>query len=52
MSENRVITDEIRATLERDERLPHPTEVAVLRAARHGDAARGASAASISVKPQ
>ena len=29
MSENRVITDEIRATLERDERLPHPAEVAV-----------------------
>jgi osmotically-inducible protein OsmY len=29
MSENRNITDEIRSTLERDERLPHATEVAV-----------------------
>lgn len=34
MSENRFITDEIRATLERDERLPHPAEVAV--SERHG----------------
>ena len=34
MSENRVISDEIRATLERDERLPHPAEVAV--SERHG----------------
>ena len=34
MSENRVITDEIRATFERDERLPHPAEVAV--SERHG----------------
>ena len=29
-SENRYLTDEIRSTLERDERLPHPAEVAVL----------------------
>ena len=34
MSENTVISDEIRATLERDERLPHPAEVAV--SERHG----------------
>ena len=34
MSENRVITAEIRATLERDERVPHPAEVAV--SERHG----------------
>jgi osmotically-inducible protein OsmY len=34
MSENQFITDEIRATLERDERLPHPAEVAV--SERHG----------------
>jgi osmotically-inducible protein OsmY len=34
MSENRYITDEMRATLERDERLPHPAEVAV--SERHG----------------
>jgi osmotically-inducible protein OsmY len=29
MSDNRFITEEIRATLERDERIPHPAEVAV-----------------------
>ena len=34
MSENRYITDETRSTLERDERLPHPAEVAV--SERHG----------------
>ena len=34
MSKDRYITDEIRSTLERDERLPHPTEVAV--SERHG----------------
>ena len=34
MSENRVITEEIRATLERDDRIPHPAEVAV--SERHG----------------
>jgi osmotically-inducible protein OsmY len=34
MSESRFITDEIRATLERDERVPHPAEVAV--SERHG----------------
>jgi osmotically-inducible protein OsmY len=34
MSDNRFITDEIRATLERDERVPHPSEVAV--SERHG----------------
>jgi osmotically-inducible protein OsmY len=30
MSNENPITDEIRATLERDDRIPHPTEVAVL----------------------
>ena len=34
MSNNRLITDEIRATLERDDRIPHPAEVAV--SERHG----------------
>ena len=34
MRNENLITDEIRATLERDDRIPHPTEVAV--AERHG----------------
>ncbi len=34
MSNEKLITDEIRATLERDNRIPHPTEVAV--SERHG----------------
>ena len=34
MSNDSVITEEIRATLERDERIPHPAEVAV--SERHG----------------
>ena len=34
MSTDRLITDEIRATLERDDRVPHPAEVAV--SERHG----------------
>ncbi len=34
MSNEKLITDEIRATLERDNRIPHPTEVAV--SDRHG----------------
>ena len=29
MSDNRLITEEIRATLEQDDRIPHPAEVAV-----------------------
>jgi len=34
MSNENLITDEIRATLERDDRIPHPAEVAV--SERHG----------------
>src|SRR5450755_4160674 len=34
MSSENLITDEIRATLERDDRIPHPAEVAV--SERHG----------------
>jgi osmotically-inducible protein OsmY len=34
MSNDNVITEEIRATLARDERIPHPAEVAV--SERHG----------------
>src|ERR1700757_3874381 len=34
MSDENLITDEIRATLERDDRVPHPAEVAV--SERHG----------------
>jgi osmotically-inducible protein OsmY len=34
MSKDNLIIDEIRATLERDDRIPHPAEVAV--SARHG----------------
>jgi osmotically-inducible protein OsmY len=34
MSNDNLITDEIRATLERDDRIPHSTEVAV--SERHG----------------
>ena len=49
-NENSVITDEIRATLARDERIPHPGRGGRFGAARHGDAARQRRQASTSVE--
>ena len=40
MSNDRLITDEIRATLERDDRIPHPAGGGRLTATWHGDTAR------------
>ncbi len=44
MSNDNVITEEIRATLARDERIPHPAEVAV--SERHGTVILRGSAGS------